>query len=262
MMKQEEAGERLYELYPLGEQAVVIRFPGGMEEKTQRLVDLTVHRLLRQTPAYVTEWIRAYTSVTVFYDPWILYRDMLKRGIGEDWSPYDQMSQWLGELLIGIGSEQPDEGARTEGRIVTVPVLFGGEVGPDLAEVAERTGLSETEAVQLYCEPLYRVQMIGFQPGFPYLGGLPGRLFSPRRREPRALVPAGSVGIAGHQTGIYPLPSPGGWQLIGRTPLRLFGPDREPPTLLTAGDRVRFVPLDEAEYAELERQQRKEASDE
>ena len=131
-------------------------------------------------------------------------------------------------------------------------MCYGGEFGPDLAFVAEHAGLSAAEVVARHAAPAYLVHMIGFAPGFPYLGGLDARLATPRRAQPRPLVPAGAVGIAGPQTGIYSLPTPGGWQLIGRTPLRLFHPDWEQPSRLRAGQHLRFVPIDEAEFARLQ----------
>lgn len=127
-------------------------------------------------------------------------------------------------------------------RRVDIPVHYGGEHGPDLAAVAAHCGLSEQEVIARHSAARYTVFFLGFQPGFAYLGGLPATLATPRRAEPRLTVPAGSVGIGGEQTGIYPAASPGGWQLIGHTSLQLFDPQREPPSLLLPGDRVRFVP--------------------
>ena len=126
-------------------------------------------------------------------------------------------------------------------RKIDIPVVYGGDSGPDLAEVARHTGLSPAEIVKRHTAAEYIVYFIGFQPGFPYLGGLDPKLATPRRSEPRIVVPAGSVGIGGSQTGIYPSASPGGWQLIGHTGLQLFDPSKNPPTLLQPGDRVRFV---------------------
>ncbi|WP_211461586.1 5-oxoprolinase subunit PxpB [Collimonas silvisoli] len=127
------------------------------------------------------------------------------------------------------------------GRKIDIPVTYGGDNGPDLEEVARHTGLSPAEVVKRHTAAEYIVYFIGFQPGFPYLGGLDPQLATPRRSEPRLVVPAGSVGIGGSQTGIYPAASPGGWQLIGHSALRLFDPGANPPTLLQPGDRVRFV---------------------
>ncbi|WP_211454845.1 5-oxoprolinase subunit PxpB [Collimonas antrihumi] len=127
------------------------------------------------------------------------------------------------------------------GRKIDIPVVYGGASGPDLEEVARHTGLSPAEIVKRHTAAEYIVYFIGFQPGFPYLGGLDPQLATPRRSEPRLVVPAGSVGIGGSQTGIYPAASPGGWQLIGHSALQLFDPAANPPTLLQPGDHVRFV---------------------
>ncbi|MBI4889983.1 MAG: 5-oxoprolinase subunit PxpB [Acidobacteria bacterium] len=129
----------------------------------------------------------------------------------------------------------------SEPRLVKIPTRYGGEFGPDLADVAAHCGLTQERVVKLHTGAEYLVYFLGFSPGFAYLGGLPDALFTPRLSTPRHHVPAGSVAIGGRQTGIYPLPSPGGWRLIGRTDLTLFDPTRQPPTLLEMGDRVRFV---------------------
>ncbi|HWX01168.1 5-oxoprolinase subunit PxpB [Collimonas sp.] len=134
-----------------------------------------------------------------------------------------------------------DSISQKTGRKIEIPVVYGGDSGPDLEQVARHTGLAPGEIVKRHTAAEYIVYFIGFQPGFPYLGGLDPKLATPRRSEPRLLVPAGSVGIGGSQTGIYPAASPGGWQLIGRSELQLFDPGASPPTLLQPGDRVRFV---------------------
>ena len=128
-----------------------------------------------------------------------------------------------------------------QGRHIEIPVIYGGELGQDLSEVAKLHNTTPQKIVQMHSEPIYTVYMIGFQPGFPYLGGLPECLHTPRRATPRTLVPAGSVGIGGAQTGIYPFSSPGGWQLIGHTKQALFDKNQAQPTLLQAGDTVKFV---------------------
>ncbi len=140
---------------------------------------------------------------------------------------------------------------RAEPALTEIPVLYGGEAGVDLGRVAESAGLTEQDAVELHSSAEYTVHFLGFMPGFPYMGGLPELLHTPRLRTPRTLVPAGSVAIAEHQTAIYPSASPGGWNLIGRTPYKLFDPQKSPPALLEPGDKVRFVPVDEAEYSRL-----------
>jgi KipI family sensor histidine kinase inhibitor len=130
-------------------------------------------------------------------------------------------------------------------RIIDIPVIYGGEYGPDLMQVAEHCGLTPHQVVESHASADYVVYFIGFQPGFPYLGGMPEILTTPRHAQPRLSVPAGTVGIGGAQTGIYPLATPGGWQLIGRTSLSLFDPEKSSPTLLQPGDHVRFVPAKE-----------------
>ena len=133
--------------------------------------------------------------------------------------------------------------------MVTIPVCYGGDYGPDLAFVAQHAGLSEREVIRRHTAPKYRIYMLGFLPGFPYLGGLDPALFTPRLQNPRTAIPAGSVGIGGQQTGIYPVASPGGWQLIGRTPLKLFDPDR--PLRYAAGDRIRFAAITPQQFETL-----------
>jgi len=140
---------------------------------------------------------------------------------------------------------EESEAILPDARRIEIPVVYGGDGGPDLADVARHAGLSEKQVVEKHSQVDYVVYFIGFQPGFPYLGGLAPELATPRRAEPRLSVPAGSVGIGGSQTGIYPLPTPGGWQIIGHTPLALFNPQKNPPGLLAPGDTVRFVPQPE-----------------
>jgi inhibitor of KinA len=184
--------------------------------------------------------VPAFTTLTVYYDPWLVSEN------GRH-PPYERVAQLLRELL-------PAAQAATETitAAVEIPVCYGGEFGPDLDFVAGHTGLATEEVIALHAAPDYLVHMIGFAPGFPYLGGLDARLATPRRPRPRPLVPAGAVGIAGPQTGIYSLPTPGGWQLIGRTPLRLFNPEWAQPSRLQAGQRLRFVPISAAEFGRLQ----------
>lgn len=151
---------------------------------------------------------------------------------------WDELRELAARLLAAV-----EPAAELPARVVTIPVRYGGEHGPDLAEVAAALGLRESEVVALHCAQVHRVMMVGFAPGFPYIGPLPSALELPRRATPRTAVPAGSVAIAAGLTGIYPARLPGGWHLIGRTELRMFDPAAEPPALLAAGDGVRFVPL-------------------
>jgi KipI family sensor histidine kinase inhibitor len=152
---------------------------------------------------------------------------------------FSALNDWLHEKYEVL---QPL--AEAQSRVVTVPVHYGGQDGPDLDFVAAHSGLTPAEVIALHTAPLYPVYFMGFAPGFPYLGGLDPRIAAPRLPSPRTCIPAGSVGIAGAQTGVYPLATPGGWRLIGRTKLPLFDPAREPPFLLSPGDRIRFVAVE------------------
>ena len=142
-----------------------------------------------------------------------------------------------------------------EPRHVEIPVCYGGEYGPDLSEVAAMHGMTTTQVIELHSSTSYFVYFLGFVPGFAYLGELPDALVTPRLATPRRRVSAGSVGIAGNQTGVYPFTTPGGWRLLGSTPLKMFRADREGLSLLSIGDRVRFVPISAERFSELEREQ-------
>jgi KipI family sensor histidine kinase inhibitor len=198
-------------------------------------IDLAVNRRVRALAlaveqaglAGVREAVPTYRSLGVYYDPLKIERRALEGRINE----------LLGSVQEGAIEEQA--------RIVEIPTIYGGEHGPDLPLVARHANLPEDEVIRLHAEPLYDVYMLGFTGGFAYLGGLSERLAVPRLSTPRLRVPAGSVGIGGMQTGIYPVESPGGWRIIGRTFLRLFDPGRQPPVLVLPGDKVRFAPLTE-----------------
>ena len=181
--------------------------------------------------AGVQEAVPTYRSLAIYYDPLRIGRGALKENIDE---------------LLCSTLDQVEH----KSRVVEIPTVYGGECGPDLEFVARHTGLSEHEVICLHTEPLYHVYMLGFTGGFPYLGGLSERLSVPRFHTPRLKVPAGSVGIAGTQTGVYPLESPGGWRIIGRTSLCLFDPSRRIPTLILPGDKVRFVRIPQRESQE------------
>lgn len=218
-------------LAPLGDSAVVIELGNVIKETTLARVRALAAALTRDPPAGVVDVVPAFTTVTVFYDP----------GRTGDYASLCK------DLQARARNSRPSKqnGVLT----ITIPVCYGGALGPDLAEVAHISKQSEEEVVRLHAEPLYAVHAIGFTPGFPYLGGLPEKLHVPRRATPRTVVPAGSVGIGGAQTGIYPRESPGGWNIIGRTPLVLFQSDRPEPALLRVGDCVQFKPISEEEFA-------------
>ena len=224
-------------LYPLGDAAVVVNFGTRIDMETHRKVGAFASLLEKHPFPGMVEYVPAFTTVTVYYDVFRTYRHC--RPV----SPYAAVCGYLQQLLRNVGDK-----AGAEATIVEIPVCYGEEFGPDLEEVARFTGLSAERVIEIHSGADYVVYMIGFAPGFPYLGGLPEEIAAPRRATPRLRIPAGSVGIAGRQTGIYPLATPGGWQLIGRTPVRLFHPGKNPPTLLKAGDIVKFVPISRSEY--------------
>lgn len=156
--------------------------------------------------------------------------------------------------LLNEGQNKPLLNAKMSKTIIEIPVCYGGEFGPDLEYVAAHHHLSTDEVIRIHCSSEYLIYAIGFAPGFPYMGGMSEQIATPRKSTPRLVIPAGSVGIAGKQTGIYPLATPGGWQLIGRTPLALFQPHQYPPVLLQSGSYIRFRAIDHAEYDHLVKQ--------
>lgn len=226
------------QLFPLGDAAVVVQFGEGISPATHAAIQAFGAHLAQHPFGGLREWVSAFTTLTVYYDPWLV-------SDGGRYQPYEKVVATLQGLLSAAGPPA----AAPAADLVEIPVCYGGEFGPDLAFVARHAGLSTAEVIARHTAPDYLVYMIGFAPGFPYLGGLDATLATPRLAQPRPLVPAGTVGIAGPQTGIYSLPTPGGWQLIGRTPLRLFDPAWAAPSRLHAGQTLRFVPIGAAEYA-------------
>ena len=218
---------------PLGDCAIVV----GFGDEATAEANLTVRQFERRLDAAslpgVVETVPAFTTVTIVYDP-IRAR-------------YEQLAAAVEQIL----AESPSEIEGLNPRTVEIPVHYGGDFGPDLGFVASHNGLTEQHVIDIHSQPRYLVYMIGFAPGFPYLGGMSERIAAPRRDNPRASIPVGSVGIAGRQTGVYSIETPGGWQLIGRTPLRLFRPQENRPSLLEAGDEVRFDPITRSEYDRL-----------
>jgi inhibitor of KinA len=213
---------RPFPIEPLGDAALLVRLGDAIDESVHARVRLAHARLRALPDVGVADVVPAFTTVAVHYDPVRMRYDALA-------------------ALVAARLERLEDEPLPEPRVLTIPVCYGGGNGPDLEFVAEYAGLTPGEVVRLHAAGDYLVHMIGFAPGFPYLGGLDPRLACPRRDTPRTRVPAGTVGIGGSQTGIYPFESPGGWQLIGRTDVVLFDPARAPPALLAPGDRVRFV---------------------
>lgn len=217
-----------------GDSSLLVEFGKEIDPEINRKIAATVQLMKEQHIEGVVDVIPAFASLLINYDP---------RVIG-----YEDMKERIRNLLkvdakAGAGSR----------RIYEIPVCYGGEYGPDLASIAENAGLSEEEVIRIHSSRDYLIYMLGFLPGFCYLGGLDERIFTPRLANPRLKIDAGSVGIGGSQTGIYPLDSPGGWQLMGKTPVKTYDPDREKPILVEAGDYIRFVPIDETEYKRIKK---------
>ena len=219
-------------LVPVGDSALCIEFGDEIRPSINAQVHALAQALRDHSPPGLGEAVSTYRSLLLHYDP--LHISL------------DEVTAFTEEALSRIKTH-----AGFEPRIVEIPTCYGGEFGPDLEFVARHTGLSVQEVIRLHSSSLYPLYMLGFSPGFAYLGGLHTAIATPRLSTPRTTVPAGSVGIAGEQTGIYPIATPGGWQLIGRTPLCLFAPQRDPPALLRPGDRVRFVPIETERFAAL-----------
>lgn len=217
------------ELAALGDTALQLRWEARIDDGIVNRVQAVAAALRADAPAWVQDVVPAYASVAVFVDPEALANDASLMATAETW-------------CVRVAAAVRDGDARSQGRVIDIPVHYGGDSGPDLAHVAAVAGLAPGEVVARHCAPLYRVALLGFAPGFPYLLGLDPALATPRHAQPRLRVAAGSVGIGGAQTGIYPREGPGGWQIIGCTPSVLFDPVRDPPSLLQPGDRVRFVP--------------------
>ena len=193
----------------------------------------TAEEIRRRGRAGIRDVVESYCAVTVHFDPLRTDVDRLMSELGEVMADEERVSESASDAPL----------TRPSPRLVTVPVHYGGNHGPDLAVVAEQVGCTEADVIDLHASETYRVYMLGFLPGFAYMGSLSPRLALSRLTKPRIEVPRGSVGIAGRQTGVYPMAAPGGWHLIGRTPLRPFDMRREDPFLFRTGDAVRFEPV-------------------
>ncbi|MFN2313631.1 MAG: 5-oxoprolinase subunit PxpB [Bacteroidales bacterium] len=217
---------------PSGDSAFIIKAGDAISEEINATVRKLLVRLEMENISGITDFIPSYNQLMVCYDPSVL--------------DYKQLLEISEKCAADLGAlELPEAG------VIHVAVLYGGEYGPDLQYVAEYNGLTVDDVITIHSSVACLVYMLGFTPGFCYLGGMDKRIATPRQETPRLKIPSGSVGIAGDQTGIYPLESPGGWQLIGRTPLRLFNPDSKPEFLFRAGDYIRFYPVDRDEYARI-----------
>jgi len=212
-------------MHPAGDAAILIEWADEIDDEVNDRVHAFAQHLRAEHHPEIRDLVPAYSSLLVCYNS--------RR------ASFATMRDFLRAAL-----QSPQAFAKAASRLIEIPTCYGGEFGPDLAFVAQHNRLTEAKVVHLHTGVVYRVYFIGFAPGFAYLGSVPEQIAAPRLATPRTRVPAGSIGIAGRQTGIYPIETPGGWQLIGRTTLRLFDPHRDPPTLLCPGDRVRFVAIE------------------
>lgn len=229
-----------YKLYALGDRAAVIDLGNTISEELNRKV-LSMHAWMRLHPfPGLRDLVAAYSSLTVLYDPL-----MLRRESGHNETAFEQVKHRLEEAWVAV-----NEADKVSPRTISIPVCYDPAFGYDLEEMAAAKNLAVPELISLHCSTTYRVYMLGFLPGFAYMGKVDERLVMPRRSQPRE-VAAGSVGIAGWQTGIYPLSSPGGWQIIGRAPVKLFDKTNEPPALLAAGDSVQFYSITKEEFDDI-----------
>jgi inhibitor of KinA len=215
-----------------GDRGFLVEFGDGIDPRVNARVRAMARVLEKEKPEGILEVIPTYRSLLFIYDP-------------EQTDP-DSLYLLVEKLETSRAEMDPDTF-----KIVEIPVCYGGAFGPDIGNVQKASGLTQEQVIQVHAAPEYLIYMVGFTPGFAFLGGLDERLFTPRLETPRMVVPKGSVGIANNQTGMYPIASPGGWQLIGKTPRNLFAPWKKDPFLYRAGDKIKFVPISAAAYDRL-----------
>lgn len=218
-----------YSIYPFGDAALIVETAEEISESSYRRIQGLAGAIAASPPKALREILPAYRSILVVYDALVADYGAMERAIKD---------------LVG-GAESLASGP---GEIIRIPVCYESPYCLDLSDVARHAGLSEGEVIEIHAARPYLVYMLGFTPGFPYLGGMSEKIATPRRQSPRVSIPAGSVGIADRQTGIYPIESPGGWNIIGRTPVPLFDPSHSPPALLRPGLSIRFYPIGAAEF--------------
>lgn len=229
-----------YTMFPLGDSALTIDFGNSIDDETNQKVLQLYHQIKDARIPYVSDLVPAYSSLTVYYD------------VISNYSTQHSAFEVMSELIENITEEKP-KSTKTTNRIIDIPVCYETKYALDIYEIARQKNLAPEEIIAIHTSKTYRVYMLGFIPGFSYMGLVDEQIAVARKTEPRLNVEAGSVGIAGRQTGIYPLNSPGGWQIIGRTPLQLFNKDRAQPVLFEPGDEVKFYSITEDEFEDFKK---------
>lgn len=229
-----------YKILSLGDAAIIVDFGNCIDKAINKLVHAVFYRLQNKPIPGMIEAVPAYCSITIYYDVLLIRNKLSKQVIAFEWMA-DQIKEYLFLEKNELEADQPQ---------INIPVCYDKEYGPDLDFVALKNSISIDEIIQRHMAIPYRVYMLGFLPGFAYMGLIDEKIVSPRKQYP-ALVEAGSVGIAGKQTGIYPFRSPGGWQIIGRTPLSLFDKEKINPVLFKAGDTVKFYSITKDEFEDI-----------
>ena len=222
------------EIKSAGDKDLLVEFEDKIDPDVNDKVHALYDSLKTEEVEGIEECIPTYRSLLISYDPVKV--------------EFNELKDFLYDLSIEVENKDI---SNIQHRIIEVPTIYGGEYGPDLEDVAEINGLSVDKVVDIHSGRRYRVYMMGFTPGFPYLGGMSEKISTPRLEDPRKVIPAGSVGIGDNQTGIYPIESPGGWRLIGRTPISLYTPKKRPPVAFRPGDLVEFVSIDRNEFDEI-----------
>lgn len=221
-----------------GDKGILVEFGESIDPEINARVRSLAASVKENSPDGIIEIIPTYRSLLFIYDPARI--------------SFEKMKQYIRTI-----ESSQDSSVQEKTQVVEIPVCYGDEFGPDMDTVRASAALTENEVISLHTKPEYLIYMVGFTPGFPFLGGLHEKLHTPRLKTPRSLVPEGSVGIANNQTGMYPVESPGGWQIIGRTPLRLFDPFRKNPFLYKAGDKIKFIAVSREEYNQIKQEDAK-----
>lgn len=223
------------EYHPAGDSALFIKLGDEISKEVNSDIRYICSKLTDKKLKGIIEWVPSYTGITIYYNPIVL--------------DHDKLETYLSKIYKNKATS-----IQTTKKIIHIPVCYQGEYAPDIKEVALHNNKTIEEVIKIHTSKDYLIYMLGFSPGFPYLGGMNTSIATPRREEPRTFIPAGSVGIAGEQTGIYSVNSPGGWQIIGKTPLSLFNKDNIKPFLLEAGMYVRFFPIDQKEFSKIDQE--------